>query len=151
MNAILPIMHFLWEITFLRTWSQGLQAKKAFTSVAMPTVPVQVPSQRPFGPSVMSSGLSSNKSDTEMIPEVVHKSPGIYLTYEQNPRKTSAGRSPDEGYTTSHRVKWVPLPPNEVSTIAQHVRKREGRKQGKDGTGFAIITLVEPGSVFSVI
>jgi hypothetical protein len=34
---------------------------------------------------------------------------------------------------TSQRLKSGPFPPNEVSRIAQHVRKAEGRKQGKDG------------------
>ena len=30
---------------------------------------------------------------------------------------------------TSHPLKWVPLPPNDVSRIAQHVGNREGKKE----------------------
>ena len=37
--------------------------------------------------------------------------------------------------STSHRLKWGPFPPNEVGRIAQHVRKGEGKKEGKDGVG----------------
>jgi hypothetical protein len=35
---------------------------------------------------------------------------------------------------TSYRLKWGPYPPNETSRITQHVRKGEGRKEGKDCT-----------------
>ena len=50
----------------------------------------------------------------------MHRSPGIYHTDEDHPRKTF-----DEGCANSHRLKWGPLPPNE-----------EGRhnKPGKDKT-----------------
>ena len=37
---------------------------------------------------------------------------------------------------TSHRLKWDPFPPNEVSKIAQHFRKGERRKEERDGIGF---------------
>ena len=37
------------------------------------------------------------------------------------------------GFATSHRLKWSPLLPNEISRIALYVRKGEGRKEGKDG------------------
>jgi hypothetical protein len=30
-----------------------------------------------------------------------------------------------------HRLKWDPLPPNEVGKIAKHVKKEEGREEGK--------------------
>ena len=36
---------------------------------------------------------------------------------------------------TSHCFKWSPLPPNEVGRFEQHVRERDGRKEGKDGGG----------------
>ena len=39
----------------------------------------------------------------------------------------------DEGCATSHGLKWGPLLPNEVDGFAQHVRKGEARKEGKDG------------------
>ena len=66
-----------------------------------------------------------------MIPGAVHRSPGICLTTEENPRKLQLGRRPSDA--TSHRLKWGPLPLKEVSRIVQHVRKGEGRKEGKDG------------------
>ena len=37
----------------------------------------------------------------------------------------------DEGFLTSHLLKWGPFLPNEVGRIAQHVRKGEGRKEEK--------------------
>ena len=43
-------------------------AKKALTSVAVPPDPVQVPSQRPFAPSVTSvTSVTNDKGDNEMI------------------------------------------------------------------------------------
>jgi hypothetical protein len=37
--------------------------------------------------------------------------------------------SVDEGCATSHRLKWVPLPPNEVGRIT---KQSGGEKEGKD-------------------
>ena len=66
------------------------------------------------------SGLLANdKGDNEMIPGLVHRSPGIYHTAE----KTLARRPFDESSETTHRLKWGLLPQTEVSRIAQHVRK----------------------------
>ena len=50
----------------------------------MPPAPVRVPSQWPL-PRV--SRLSANVKGNEMIPGVVHRTPGIYLTTEENPGK----------------------------------------------------------------
>ena len=36
------------------------------------------------------------------------------------------------GYVTSHCLKWGPFSAKEVGRIAQHVRKKEGSKEGKD-------------------
>ena len=41
--------------------------------------------------------------------------------------KTSDRRQSDEGCATSHRLKWSPLPPNDVCRILQHVREEKGR------------------------
>ena len=52
--------------------------------MAVPPVPVRVPSQRSLAPSVtsvMSVGLN-DKDGNEMIPGAVYRSPGIYLTTE---------------------------------------------------------------------
>jgi hypothetical protein len=57
-------------------------------------------------------------------------------------------RRSDEGYATSHRFNWSPLPPNEVGRIAQHVREAQGRKEGrkkerkKDEVQFILILLL---------
>ena len=62
-----------------------------------------------------------------MIPGAVFRSPGIYFTAEENPRNLRY-ETIEEGCVISHcRLKWVPIPPNEVGRIAQHVRNKEGR------------------------
>ena len=53
--------------------------------MAVPLAPVQVPSQRPLVPGVTS--VANDKGDNEMILGTVHRSPGICLTAEENPRK----------------------------------------------------------------
>ena len=63
-------------------------AKKLRASVAVPAAPVRVPSQRPLSPSVASvTSVANDKGDNEMNLGVVHRSPGICLTAEKNPRK----------------------------------------------------------------
>ena len=53
--------------------------------MAVPPAPVRVPSQRSLAPSVASvTSVSNDKSDNEMILGAVHRSPGIYLTAEEN-------------------------------------------------------------------
>ena len=97
--------------------------------MVVPPAPVRVPSQRPLAPNVASVTLVANdKGDNEMILGAVHRSPGICLTAEENPRKAQVGDHLIRGCATSHRLKWGPFPPNEVGRIAQHVRKGEGRK-----------------------
>ena len=64
----------------------------------------------------LQSRRSANDKDDEMISRSVHKSPGIYLTAEENPGQSELGE-------ISHRFKWDPLLPNEVGRIAPHVRK----------------------------
>ena len=66
----------------------GCGRKKLSVSVAMPPAPVRVPSQRVLAPSVASvTSVANDKGDNEMILGAVHKSPGICLTAEENPRK----------------------------------------------------------------
>jgi hypothetical protein len=60
-----------------------LQPKQFQTSVAVPPVPVQVPSQRPLAPSVVLVTSVTNKDDNEIILGAVHRS-GICLTAEEN-------------------------------------------------------------------
>ena len=40
--------------------------------------------------------------------------------------------------SASHRFKWSLLVPNEVISITLHIRKGEGKKEGKDGWGILI-------------
>ena len=69
------------------------------------------------------SRLSANdKGDHEIFLGAEHKSPGIYLTAEENPENLSL-ESVDEGCATSHRLKWGPFPTDEVGRISQHVMR----------------------------
>ena len=52
--------------------------------------PIRVPSQWPLARSVTSDANDNNEND--MIPGAMHRSPGSYLTAEENPWKTSAMR-----------------------------------------------------------
>ena len=47
-------------------------------------------------------------------------------------RKISTKRPSIEKCATIHCHKWGPLPPNEIGRIAQQVRKREVKKEGKN-------------------
>ena len=67
-----------------------------------------------------------------MIPGDVYRSHGIYLTAEKNPENLSF-QIVDEGCAISHRLKWVPLPPNDVGRMTQLVRKGDERNKEKDG------------------
>ena len=64
---------------------------KFYDSVAVLPAPVRVPSQKPLAPSITS--VANDKGDNEMIPVVVHISPGICLTAEENPGKSQLGDS----------------------------------------------------------
>ena len=60
--------------------------------MAVPQSPVRVPSQRSHAPSVASvTSVANDKGDNEMIPGVMHRSPGIDLKAEENPRKPLLG------------------------------------------------------------
>ena len=90
------------------SWSQGLQERKKnkkndegnnemirglgkYLRAEVPPAPVRVPSQRSLAPSVASVTSVANKGDNEMILGAVHRSPGVCLTAEENPRKTQRG------------------------------------------------------------
>ena len=54
----------------------------------MPSAPVRIPSQKPLVPSFTSvTSVVNDKGDNEIILGAVHRSPGICLTAEENPRK----------------------------------------------------------------
>ena len=76
------------------------------------------------------SRLSANDNgDSEIISTAVHRSPGINLTDDQNPGKPRQ-ETVDEGCTTSNRLKWGSLSPNEIGRIPQQVRKERRKGRG---------------------
>ena len=62
-------------------WRHGLRPRMLIASVTVPRAPVQVPSQVPIAR--VTSHSANDKGDNE-ISEVVSRSPGIYLTAEEN-------------------------------------------------------------------
>ena len=67
-------------------------AKQLLATLAVPPVPVRVSCQRPLAPNVASvMWVAHYKGDNEMIAGVVHRSPGICLTAEENPGKSQLG------------------------------------------------------------
>ena len=84
------------------------------------------------------SQLSANdKGESEIIPGAVHGSPGIYLTAEENLRKSllEDHQMKDEQPVIASKG---PLTPNDVSRIAQHVRyggRKKKVRMGKECLG----------------
>ena len=77
-----------------------------------PPTPVRVPGQRPFAPSVTSVTLRL------MMRLIMRLYWGLCTDQRYGrgkPRKTSTRRPSDEGCVTSHRLRWDPLPPNDVT------------------------------------
>ena len=66
-----------------------------------------------------------------MISGDVHRYPDIYLTAERNPVKPQLGDNLMKNFTPQ----TCPLPPQDVESIAQHVREGEGRKEGNNYLG----------------
>ena len=103
--------------------------------MAVPLAPVRVHSQRPLAPTVMSvTSVANDKSDNEMIPGVVHRSPGMCLAAEENPgkpRKTSARRPSDEGAVrpviASNGVPFLQM--RSVGSHSASGREKEGNKE----------------------
>ena len=63
-----------------------------------------------------------------MIIEAVHRSPDIYLTAEESPRKPQLGDRLMKGLCDQSSPQMGSLPPSEVGRIAQNVENGEGRK-----------------------
>ena len=77
--------------------------------------------------------VANDKGDKEMIPRVVHRSPGICLPADKNPGKPQLGDRLMKGLRTQSSPQMSTIPPNEVGRIAKHARKGVGRIAGKDG------------------
>ena len=96
----------------------------------MPAAPDRVPSQRPLAPNVESvTSVADDKGDNEMILGAVHRSPGISLTAEENPKKPQLGDRLMKGLCDQSSPQMGSFLPNEIGRIAQHVRKGGGRFQ----------------------
>jgi hypothetical protein len=95
----------------------------------MPPPPVQGSSQMPLAPSSCQSRLSVNyKGDNEIIPVAVHRSPGIYLTTEETPRKPQLGDSLNAVWSViaSNGVPYFQM--SSVGSGTTSGREKEGKK-----------------------
>ena len=108
--------------------------QKNFVSVAVPPAPVRVPSQRPLAPSVASvKSVTNDKGGNPMILRAVHRSPGICLTAEQNPRKPQLGsrRPSNEGAVrpviVSNGVLFIQM--RSIGSHSTSGREKEGNKE----------------------
>ena len=107
--------------------------------MAVPAAPVRVPSQRSLALSVASvTSVPNDKDDNEMILGAVHRSPGIFLTAEENPRKPQLGDRLMKGLCDQSSPQMGSLSSNEVGRISQHIKKGEEMKEGKDGVGISV-------------
>ena len=87
-------------------------AKKALGYCVCATTAVRVPSQRLLPRASSQSRLSAkHKSDTDMVPGPVHRSPSILVLSGEKPRKILTGRPSDEDWATTHCLKWGLLAP----------------------------------------
>ena len=91
--------------------------------MAEPPAPVRVYSQTPLTPSVTSVTSVANDKGDEMIPGAVHRSPGICLKAEENPRKPQLGDHLMKGLCDQSLPQMGSLSPNEVGRIAQHIMR----------------------------
>ena len=72
--------------------AMGCGQKKRSVILAVPPAPVRVHNQMSLAPIVASvTSVANDKGDNEMILKAVHRSPGICLTAEENPRKPELG------------------------------------------------------------
>ena len=62
-----------------------------YASVAVPSAPVRVPSQKTLSNVTSVTSVANDKGKSEMISEVACRSPGIYLTAEENSGKLQLG------------------------------------------------------------
>ena len=68
------------------------------------------------------SRLSANdRGNNDIKLRAVHRYPGSYLMVDEIPRNLSSY----EGCATIHRLKWDPLPPNDIFRVTQHVREEK--------------------------
>ena len=98
--------------------------------MGVPAAPVRVPSQRLFDPSVASvTSVANDNGGNKMILGAVHRSPGICLAAQENPKKPHLGDRLMKKFATSHRLKWDTIPPNGVGSHSTSEWEKEGNKE----------------------
>ena len=99
---------------------------------AGPLSPVRVPKQRPLAQSVASvTSVANDKGDNEMILGAVHRSPGICLTPEENPRKPQLGDCLIRPVIASNGVPFLQM--RSTGSLSTSGREKGGNKER---TGF---------------
>ena len=101
----------------------------------MPPVPIRVPSQRLLAPSFASvTSVANDKDDNEMILGAVHRSPGICLTADENPKKPQLGDCLMKGVVrpviASNGVPFLQI--MSVGSHRKSGRVKEGKKERID-------------------
>ena len=101
--------------------------------MAVPAAPVRVPSQRPLAPSVASVTSVAN-GDNEIILGAVHRSPGICLTTDENPRKPQLGDRLMMGLCDQSSPQ-MGVPFLQMRSVGSHSTSgREERRKGQGGS-----------------
>ena len=98
-------------------WNQGLRGrgrKQLYASVAVTPAPTGIlPDGHLYRVSRQSRLSIEDKGDNVVKSGAVYGFPGICFTTVENPRKPQLGNRLMKTLTI-HRLKWGPLPPNEV-------------------------------------
>ena len=131
-----------------------MRPKKLLVNVAVPPAPFRVPSQRPLAPIVASvTSVTNDKDDNEIIQEAVHRSPGICLTAEDNPLKTSARRPFDEGAVrpviASNEVPFLQM--RSVGFHSTSRRRSKEIRKGWDESSLCVIQIFLRGTTETFI
>ena len=74
------------------------------------------------------TSVANDKGDNEMVTGAVHRSPGICLTTEENPGKTSARRSSDEG-TVRPVIASNGVPVLQMRWVGSNSMSQKGRRK----------------------
>jgi hypothetical protein len=107
--------------------------------VAVPPAPVRVPSQRPLASSVASvTSVANDKGDNEMILVAVHRSSGICLTAEENPREPQLEEGAVQPVNASNGVPFLQM--RSVGSHSTSGREKEGNKERNNKSTYQIIT-----------
>ena len=95
--------------------------------------------------------MLANDKDNEMIPGAVHRSPGIYLSAEENPGNPQLGDQLMKTLRSVIASIGGPLSPNYVGSIKQRVEKGEGTKEEKYDVKLYINTKIKQRYVIGLL